>query len=82
MDLGPFFDDPSTVQGQERNALPHGRPHTNPTPERVDRLCVRNCPRPASLIRALGWYVSSAAYQETELENEGAGRLRSISAIR
>ena len=47
-----------------------------------DRLCVLNCPRPASLTRALGWYVSSAAFQETELENEGAGRLRSISAIR
>ncbi len=63
-------------------SLPGGRPHINPMRQRGDRLRVRNCPRPASLTGALGWYVSSAAYQETELENEGAGKLRSISATR
>ena len=30
-------------------ALSDGRPHSNPTRERGDRLSVRNCPRPASL---------------------------------
>ena len=49
----PYKDPPGQllIETQKSNALSEGCPHTNPTRERGDRLCIGNRPWPASLAR-------------------------------